>query len=929
MRRRRTAWIRSIALGGTLCLAAAGCNSTDDGAALVADAAGHGGADTGSHAGDSGGLDVAAADGAKQDVPLSDIPLIDVSGQDTGSPGDEASEDTGLDAVTADVAASDAGAQDVQAPDAGGLDAEAPDTTTLDAASEDTGAPDVAQPDVEAPDAGTPDGGTPDAGEADAIPYATGAVPTPKFAFSATAEDELDFTASAPAYTLPVALPDVLNLADVGDSFFPELLTDTALRDKLAANGAVALPGGQYDLFHDAYNSIQWGSSGPQPPTLVTSDSLLHLYHIFFDQVLKHVELVELGGILEAALPALVDASLGQAATLSGDLGEAALRNAAFFSVAAKLLLPGFSVPPEVAQVVNDELALIDAHKGLAASPLFNQSCPDSCDPCDPGSQKICADAGFVCSCEDYSQYVPRGHYTQSEGLERYFRSVMWLGRRTLRIKSDVETRQAVLATAVIKELSVQIDGAAVPVTDLWMRVYKVTQFFVGASDDLTFAEYDQAVVETFGEAFDLGVLLEPDPMAALKEKLAELRKPAITSDFISVFLDATAETAGWRFLGQRYVPDSYMLGQMVFPHVGADLVTPGYEQALAACGAGGKSCEDLTLEDLACICYAGTGYGPWGVCRLLPRGLDVMAVLGSGEAQAILQATDGARYCGFDDALSDLSAEFASPDLDWMQNAYWSWLHALKPLLGDSPDGYPAFMKSAVWRTKELNTALASWAELRHDTILYAKQSYTGGGGGGMPFAGYVEPVPTLWNRLLHLTAYTRSGLGDLGVLPPGAKDAMEDMEGLLTSLRDISVKELTAQPLDFGEQMLIVHIGDTMAAISAKLTESLTIPTSCTTGPPDCAPVVDDKGLETVVVADVHTDGNTKKVLEEGSGYIDWIAVIHKLPTGELVLSFGPIFSYYELPQPMAERLTDETWRELLDTAPPDRPVWVDSMY
>ena len=40
----------------------------------------------------------------------------------------------------------------------------------------------------------------------------------------------------------------------------------------------------------------------------------------------------------------------------------------------------------------------------------------------------------------------------------------------------------------------------------------------------------------------------------------------------------------------------------------------------------------------------------------------------------------------------------------------------------------FPASLKGEAWRRKQLRTALASWAELRHDTILSAKQSYTSG---------------------------------------------------------------------------------------------------------------------------------------------------------------------------------------------------------
>ena len=65
-------------------------------------------------------------------------------------------------------------------------------------------------------------------------------------------------------------------------------------------------------------------------------------------------------------------------------------------------------------------------------------------------------------------------------------------------------------------------------------------------------------------------------------------------------------------------------------------------------------------------------------------------------------------------------------PAADWAQNLYWNWLYTLLPLLEPKGEGWPVFMQNQAWTDKSLNTALGSWAELRHDTILYAKQSET-----------------------------------------------------------------------------------------------------------------------------------------------------------------------------------------------------------
>ena len=64
----------------------------------------------------------------------------------------------------------------------------------------------------------------------------------------------------------------------------------------------------------------------------------------------------------------------------------------------------------------------------------------------------------------DYSQFQPRGHYTKSAALKRYFRTMMWLGRadtgwnvlppdRQSGIVSDTprEVRNAVLLTQLLQ----------------------------------------------------------------------------------------------------------------------------------------------------------------------------------------------------------------------------------------------------------------------------------------------------------------------------------------------------------------------------------------------------------------------------------------------------------------------------------------------
>lgn len=76
------------------------------------------------------------------------------------------------------------------------------------------------------------------------------------------------------------------------------------------------------------------------------------------------------------------------------------------------------------------------------------------------------------------------------------------------------------------------------------------------------------------------------------------------------------------------------------------------------------------------------------------------------------------------------------------------NWLATLRELSAPTTEPkYPEAMRTRAWAMKTLNTQLASWTQLRHDTILYAKESESGGTTCYYP-AGFVEPRPEFWGR-------------------------------------------------------------------------------------------------------------------------------------------------------------------------------------
>src|SRR5262249_45774211 len=90
-----------------------------------------------------------------------------------------------------------------------------------------------------------------------------------------------------------------------------------------------------------------------------------------------------------------------------------------------------------------------------------------------------------------------------------------------------------------------------------------------------------------------------------------------------------------------------------------------------------------------------------------------------------------------------------------WEETIYAHWLACLRELSKPTTAAkYPEAMRTQAWAMKTLTTQLASWTHLRHDTLLYVKQSYSARTMCIYP-AGYVEPRPEFWARFERMAAH------------------------------------------------------------------------------------------------------------------------------------------------------------------------------
>lgn len=645
-------------------------------------------------------------------------------------------------------------------------------------------------------------------------------------------------------------LPQVSNVKDFKFS--------TSAKDLLVKNNFVVVPA-SYREFFSLYESNRYD----QIPNFITSDSILHNYHLMFDQILKRLEEEKLAPELKNLNKlSLAQAEKNFTATQGTVWENAARRNLGFFTVASKLLDSTTKVDPFVKREVDRELALIEAHTEIAPSPVMNF-----------GSTPSPEDANK----EDYSQYIPRGHYAKTDLLKSYFKSMMWYGRLTLRFKNEDEIRSAALITLALNDKNALAS---------WEKIYEPTSFLVGKSDDISVYQMKGVIEKVYGKNLTIQTLVKnPDKFSQLVTEVKKLEAPQINSIPIfdeTIQPDREKEITGFRFMGQRFTIDAAIFQRLVAREVEG---------------------------------------------RMLPKGLDIPAALGSLEAYNILKAMDETKHKNYEENMEKLRTHLSSLKEDvWTQNLYWGWLYALRPLTEDKSaqektNTYPTFMKNQAWTRKDLNTFLGSWAELKHDTILYAKQVYAEMGGGPgddlkKDDRGYVEPNRDVYYRLVGLIRKTKEGLTKRGIITPAVKDHLDKMDQLALSLKNIAEKELNNTPLSEEDYNLIRSYGGQLEHLWMEINkEDIEASSNTVENFLDQNPAA--------IIADVATDPNGQ-VLEVGTGHISEIYALVPVD-GTLRIAKGGVYSYYEFAHPINDRLTDEKWRALLNSDnKPAMPSW-----
>lgn len=623
-------------------------------------------------------------------------------------------------------------------------------------------------------------------------------------------------------------------------------------------------------------------------PVFVSTDAILHAFHVSYDRILQDVEI----GLLETKLIDLLNGLRNSMSQLHNKYSSTPdmmtmLRDVDVYLTVPLILMQQTTSPfySENTDLVNDVLSWIEAEQA-DTNTLFSTNCR------------------FY----DWSQFKPRGHYVYDPSnpgavnQEPYFKTMMWFGRIELYLmkpgsltfpcpaQSFEDVQRQAIDAMLIDEL---YDLASVE--PLHQEIDNVIKFFVGESDNVTLDNLDylkQAIsLDSSSQLLDSLKMVEfQDTLSNQAFAYQLILSQILYSNPMDP--DSIIPASAFLMFGQRFVIDSYITGSVVFDR----------------------------------IKYMGED-----ICRLFPSTLDVLFSLGnSASAQLLIDELNEYHYSSNLAALWYL-IEHYDPAF-WESSIYNYWLNSLRKLNPpEDRNDLPVFMQTAAFWQQKMNTQLASWTELRHDNLLYAKQSYTGGTVCSYPYT-FVEPFPELYSNLKDLCDEASTYFNSLNFPDPVRKTMIIDyfnrFYGIADTLQSISEKELSGIQFSSVEvsflQNMLYDTGQSGIAFDGWYPNLFYDDLSSGLNGYDGLMESDH------IAADIHTTttdcsgGIIGAISHVGTGPINLSVIITENHLGESTAFVGPVMSYFEYTTTNFLRLTDDEWADTYLQAAL-RPDWV----
>lgn len=241
-------------------------------------------------------------------------------------------------------------------------------------------------------------------------------------------------------------------------------------------------------------------------------------------------------------------------------------------------------------------------------------------------------------------------------------------------------------------------------------------------------------------------------------------------------------------------------------------------------------------------------------------------------------------------------------------------WLEALRELSKQSPNPAAVF-QSHEWKLRQMNTQIASYTQLHHDSTLYNKQAVTWQTNCDFP-ASFVDPYPAFWSRMhdmaIRCAQLVEQIFATSEVFDPELRQKIKLFFGTFAAtmkkLQEIAGLQAKSELLTPEQQHFLKTV------VKDGHAEGW-YPQLYYEGKRGC-------NKRDAVVVDVHTDLPSFEHRDPG-------AVLH-WGVGDINLGYfivdnvmyaGPVFSSYEFTRPIDERWSDTQFEVNIEDVPPPR--------
>ncbi len=414
-----------------------------------------------------------------------------------------------------------------------------------------------------------------------------------------------------------------------------------------------------------------------------------------------------------------------------------------------------------------------------------------------------------------YSQFKPRGYYTEDDSLERYFRCMKWLNSAPMNLDDD-DSFQASLLIA------------------FWIKSNK----------------YCSADFNLLNRV--IGMLAGEEDNNSISHLIKFIEDEGIKST------DELLTLSNFESLRRRV---KALNVNRIQPKAANDVAKKDFSKQFVLFSAARCTFDAEILIRLVNVLRPA-------LLRPFPKGLDVFAALGHKTAEEILlnHYKENQRWPAYTDSLALLKGEFANYN-NWNATIYDKTMDCVNSLNDAANISYPLFMQTDYWQKKNLNTSLAAWTELKHDMILYIEQPYAAemGEGGGPPppiQLSYVEPNVRFWSKVIELLDLQQKEMSDLDLMTTESSELNSELKKLAEFLLGISKKELNRKNITDQEFSDMSWIGGQIEQLTFEILGTDHLP---------------EREKQIALAADVYAFNDTS--LEEAVGKADEIYVVAEI--------------------------------------------------